>query len=195
MAEEHCIGVDLGGTKILAGVFDSDHNCLFTDKNKTKAELGYESHRADRRDHPWRGAPDRHRRGEQQGGGHRCAGHDQCRRLDRFVCMKPRLARCTAQGRPRGQAWVPGLAGQRLQRRCDGYSPGEFESKPRDMVSIFLGTGIGAGIITNGAFLSGATQAAGEVGHMVLDPDGPVCGCGTRGCYRCWPAARLFSTR
>ena len=42
MAEEHYIGVDLGGTKILAGVFDSGHNCLFTDKNKTKAELGYE---------------------------------------------------------------------------------------------------------------------------------------------------------
>lgn len=51
------------------------------------------------------------------------------------------------------------------------------------MVSIFLGTGIGAGIITNGVFLTGATRAAGEVGHMVLDPDGPVCGCGTSGCF------------
>ena len=64
-----------------------------------------------------------------------------------------------------------------------GIHRSEFVSKPSDMVSIFLGTGIGAGIITNGAFLSGATQAAGEVGHMVLDPDGPVCGCGTKGCY------------
>ena len=59
----------------------------------------------------------------------------------------------------------------------------ELEAKPNDMVSIFLGTGIGAGIITNGVFLTGATRAAGEVGHMVLDPDGPVCGCGTSGCF------------
>ncbi len=59
----------------------------------------------------------------------------------------------------------------------------ELEAKPNDMVSLFLGTGIGAGIITNGVFLTGATRAAGEVGHMVLDPDGPVCGCGTRGCF------------
>ncbi len=59
----------------------------------------------------------------------------------------------------------------------------ELEAKPNDMVSIFLGTGIGAGIITNGVFLTGATRAAGEVGHMVLDPDGPICGCGTSGCF------------
>ena len=44
--EEHYIGVDLGGTKILAGVFDAEHQCLATDKTKTKPEEGYDAVRA-----------------------------------------------------------------------------------------------------------------------------------------------------
>ena len=39
--EELYIGVDLGGTKILAGIFDSEHQCLASDKTKTKPEEGY----------------------------------------------------------------------------------------------------------------------------------------------------------
>ena len=49
-------------------------------------------------------------------------------------------------------------------------------------VGIFVGTGIGAGIIVNGRLLRGYRDAAGEVGHMVMQIGGPVCGCGNRGC-------------
>ena len=48
---------------------------------------------------------------------------------------------------------------------------------------VTLGTGIGAGIITAGALLHGANGFAGEPGHMVVDPDGPPCPCGKRGCW------------
>ena len=48
---------------------------------------------------------------------------------------------------------------------------------------ITLGTGIGAGIITGGRLLHGAYGFAGEPGHMVVDPDGPPCPCGKRGCW------------
>lgn len=48
---------------------------------------------------------------------------------------------------------------------------------------VTLGTGIGAGIITGGALLHGANGFAGEPGHMVVDPDGPPCPCGKRGCW------------
>ena len=41
--EELYIGVDLGGTKILAGIFDSEHHCLALDKTKTKSEDGYDA--------------------------------------------------------------------------------------------------------------------------------------------------------
>jgi glucokinase len=48
---------------------------------------------------------------------------------------------------------------------------------------VTLGTGIGAGIITSGLLLRGANGFAGEPGHMVVDPNGPPCPCGKRGCW------------
>ncbi len=48
---------------------------------------------------------------------------------------------------------------------------------------VTLGTGIGAGIITGGRLVRGATGFAGEPGHMVVDPNGPPCPCGKRGCW------------
>ncbi|MBP9003265.1 MAG: ROK family protein [Candidatus Hydrogenedentes bacterium] len=50
------------------------------------------------------------------------------------------------------------------------------------VVGIFPGTGIGGGIIVDGRLLHGFSGAAGEVGHMTVQPDGPFCGCGKRGC-------------
>jgi glucokinase len=59
----------------------------------------------------------------------------------------------------------------------------ELESKPKHAVGIFLGTGIGGGIIIDGAFYSGFNRTAGEVGHMVIETGGPKCGCGNNGCF------------
>ncbi len=47
---------------------------------------------------------------------------------------------------------------------------------------ITLGTGVGGGIVVEGKILHGAEGMGGEVGHMVLSPEGPLCGCGGRGC-------------
>lgn len=49
-------------------------------------------------------------------------------------------------------------------------------------VGIWVGTGIGGGLIANGAIDRGFRGAAGEIGHMVIKEDGPQCGCGRRGC-------------
>ena len=45
-----------------------------------------------------------------------------------------------------------------------------------------MSTGIGGGIVANGQIYHGANDSAGEVGHQILLPDGPLCGCGQRGC-------------
>ena len=45
-----------------------------------------------------------------------------------------------------------------------------------------MSTGIGGGIVLNGQIYHGANDSAGEVGHQILLPDGPLCGCGKRGC-------------
>jgi glucokinase len=52
-----------------------------------------------------------------------------------------------------------------------------------DSVCVALGTGIGAGIVAGGQVLRGAHGFAGEAGHMMVDPTGPVCPCGRRGCW------------
>jgi glucokinase len=52
-----------------------------------------------------------------------------------------------------------------------------------DAVLVTLGTGIGAGIVAGGRLHQGANGFAGEPGHMVVDPAGPPCPCGRRGCW------------
>jgi glucokinase len=51
-----------------------------------------------------------------------------------------------------------------------------------DVVLLTLGTGIGSGIIAGGRLVRGHTGAGAEFGHVVIDPDGPQCKCGLRGC-------------
>lgn len=51
-----------------------------------------------------------------------------------------------------------------------------------DMIYIRLSTGIGAGILSGGRPLTGAGGLAGEFGHILADPRGPICRCGNRGC-------------
>jgi glucokinase len=53
----------------------------------------------------------------------------------------------------------------------------------RHLVAVTLGTGIGGALVVDGDLVRGARGFAGEPGHMVVDPDGPVCPCGQRGCW------------
>jgi glucokinase len=52
-----------------------------------------------------------------------------------------------------------------------------------DVLLVTLGTGIGGGIVAGGRIARGAGNFAGEIGHIVVDPQGPPCGCGRRGCW------------
>lgn len=52
-----------------------------------------------------------------------------------------------------------------------------------DVVFVTLGTGIGGGMVLGGRLYRGRHGYAGEIGHMIVDPRGPVCPCGRRGCW------------
>jgi glucokinase len=52
----------------------------------------------------------------------------------------------------------------------------------RHFLYVTAGTGIGGGLILDGALYRGATGGAGDIGHVVVDPGGPLCGCGGHGC-------------
>lgn len=60
----------------------------------------------------------------------------------------------------------------------------------QSMIMITLGTGIGGGVIVNGKILAGSSGAAGEIGHMLVNPDEDrICGCGKRGCLEQYASA------
>jgi glucokinase len=59
-----------------------------------------------------------------------------------------------------------------------------------DLVLVTLGTGIGGGLVLGGRLQRGANGFAGEFGHMVVQPDGPFCVCGRRGCWERFASGR-----
>ncbi|MCI1019406.1 ROK family transcriptional regulator [Microbacterium sp. C5A9] len=72
-----------------------------------------------------------------------------------------------------GEAWTGG-----------GAADGSF-------LFVYLGTGIGASLVREGDAIRGSSHNFGEVGHIIVDPDGPPCACGSRGCVEvvCTPQA------
>jgi glucokinase len=95
---------------------------------------------------------------------------------------------------------IPGWEGMSLAERCEqafevpgviandadaaGLAEYRFGAGQgcRHMLYLTVSTGIGGGVIINGALHRGEHAWAGEVGHMILKPDGPACACGGNGC-------------
>ena len=64
-----------------------------------------------------------------------------------------------------------------------------------DMVFFTLGTGIGGGIVTNGELVHGCDENGAELGHMIIHPDGRKCNCGQRGCAEAYASADSTARR
>lgn len=81
-----------------------------------------------------------------------------------------------------------------IENDANAAAYGEFKFGGRkrltDLILITLGTGVGGGVVTSGRLLKGAADFAGEVGHMTVDPAGPRCGCGNRGCLEAYLGSR-----
>jgi glucokinase len=59
----------------------------------------------------------------------------------------------------------------------------------RTLLGVTLGTGVGGCVVVDGRLHVGRNGSAGELGHVVIDPAGPACGCGDRGCVEAYVAA------
>lgn len=66
--------------------------------------------------------------------------------------------------------------------------------KCNNLICVFVGTGIGSGIVHNGEIYHGQTGTAGEIGHTILFPDGRLCNCGGHGCLEAY-ASRMAIAR
>ena len=60
----------------------------------------------------------------------------------------------------------------------------------KNIVGLVVGTGMGGGLILNGKLFTGNEFKAAEYGHMILDPEGPLCGCGQRGCLEAFSSKK-----
>ena len=77
-----------------------------------------------------------------------------------------------------------------VRNDADCFALGEFVCGAgrgnQDLVGVIWGTGIGAGVILDGHLYRGAYGSAGEFGHNSINPQGPVCRCGIRGCVEAY---------
>ena len=72
---------------------------------------------------------------------------------------------------------------------------GERRTDTETVVYVKVGTGIGCGIVVEGSILRGAHGAAGDIGHIRMTPDGPLCRCGRRGCLAAYSSGRALSEK
>lgn len=183
-SKDHFIGVDLGGTKILAGVFDNSLELIGTAKVSTKPERGATAV-IERIDRCVRDVVDECDLSLKQikgiGIGAPGAVDPESGKVLRAVNL----------------GWEDVPLVKELQKKLDlpvflsndcsictlGVYERELKSKPRTLAGIFIGTGIGGGLIVNGSLFDGFNHMAGEIGHMVIDVNGPKCSCGNKGCF------------
>jgi len=74
------------------------------------------------------------------------------------------------------------------QRAGDGASVDHF-------IFVKIGTGIGAGIISNGKIHRGSDGCAGDIGHICVDKEGPLCACGNKGCLEAMAAGPAITSK
>jgi glucokinase len=168
------LAVDIGGTKLAVGVVDDDGRLLARDSVPT-----------DRRD-PWPGLRELVSRVRASvdvdvvgvgSGGPMTPGGEQISPLNipawRDFPLRAELHDLTglpvyvdndAKALALGEAWRGAAAGV------------------RDFIAMVVSTGVGGGVFVDGRLLDGNSGNAGHIGHVIVEPEGRICGCGARGC-------------
>ena len=115
-----------------------------------------------------------------------------CRRQGRSTAKPARSSpsrRCPAGRSSRSQQTLAGEFGLPVIVENDGIAAANGEWKfgsargLRHFVYVTVSTGIGGGVVVDGRLLHGRRGMAGHVGHMIIEPDGPLCSCGAHGCF------------
>jgi len=182
---EYLVGVDLGGTKILSGIFKHSLECVGTAKVSTKSQRGVEAV-VERIDRVVRDAVDEADLTLKQVAGIGIGAPGAVDFGSGTVIFAPNMEGWKDVPLKKDLEKLLGVP-VFVENDCNiatlGVYVAELKSKPRSMVGIFVGTGIGGGIVINGELYSGFNHTAGEIGHMVVDVDGARCGCGNKGCF------------
>jgi glucokinase len=178
------VGVDLGGTKILAGVFGPQLRLLQTAKLSTKSSRGFDSV-VDRIARCVRDAVDEADMNLKQVQAIGIGAPGAIDSETGEVIFAPNLQWKDAPLRKEleKQLEIPVFVENDCTACTLGVHEVELKGRTRNLLGVFLGTGIGGGLILDGRVHRGFNGTAGELGHMVLQVGGPKCGCGNNGCF------------
>jgi glucokinase len=193
----YALGIDLGGTKTLAAVVDvTTGEVISSERKRTRADKGqeYVSQHVINLATAALDSAKLSAGSKLIGVGIGAAG--QIDRKNGIVLDAPNLGvkdmpMAEILGKQFGKPVAVGndvevaALGEYLYGAGRGYST---------FVVIFVGTGIGGGIVQNGRLYSGLTGTAGEIGHMTIQAGGRICPCGSRGCLEAY-ASRTAMTR
>jgi glucokinase len=186
MAERLALGVDFGGTKVLAAVVNLENgNVVGSAKKRTRAADGPDQLMDRLLDVSEAALKDagRPKKGGVVGIGVGIAGQVDAARG--VLVGTPNLSQATVElpiaERLTERFGVPAALRNDVQIAAVGEATFGAGRESPDFLCVFVGTGIGGAIVRDGQLWTGAAGTAGEVGHIVVDAGGRLCGCGGRG--------------
>ena len=188
----YSIGIDLGGTKILTAIVDRTNGEIISSvKKKTKKDKGIEKiiKKIINSINEVLEASDKQIE-EIDTIGIGAAG--QVNREDGIIINAPNIdcRELNIKEILEKEFNKPVLLGNDVEIATIGEMYFGAGKEEKDFVCIFVGTGIGSGIVQNGKLRYGTTGTAGEIGHIIVDVGGRPCGCGGCGCLEAY-ASRL----
>jgi len=194
---ETYVGIDLGGTNIKLGCFDSNLNLLGKTSVATKADLGPAAV-VDKMLESVKGllAEAGHSLRDLSAAGVGTPG--PAKYNEGIIIASPNLP--LFKNVPLKKMLSEGLAAPViLENDANAACWGEYVAgagrDAGDMVFFTLGTGIGGGIVSDGKLVHGCGENAGELGHIIIYPDGRRCRCGQRGCAEAYASANSTAKR
>lgn len=193
----YALGIDLGGTKTLAAVVDiASGEVVSSARKRTRAEKGQDFVSQRILDLSGQAIAD-----AKLPDGSRvvAVGVGAAGQIDRKAGVVEDAPNLGVKNMPLGellnrQFGTPVAVGNDVEVAALGeylYGSGQGYTT---FVCMFVGTGIGSGIVQNGRLYTGLTGTAGEVGHMTIQAGGRLCGCGSRGCLEAY-ASRTAITK
>ena len=195
--KKYSVGIDLGGTKILAGIVEKESGkVLFEVKNKTKKEKGnkkitakiietleelFETSNVPKEEISSVGIG-LAGQVERNKGILINAVNLECKDLNIKEILEEKFS-------------IPVNIGNDVEVATFGELKFGAGKDHKDIVCIFVGTGIGSSIVKDGKIHLGASQSAGEIGHIIVDLNGRACACGGNGCLEAYASRSAIESR